>query len=130
MLTDAGGSWTLVVRPTITTTYKGVWNGSTSASVTVGVRPAVSIRALGRGRLATHVAATHSFAGRTVQLQRHLLNGGWRTIARARLGAGSSARFRTHLRPGRSTLRFALSVNQAGAGYLAGFSRAIAIRRR
>jgi Fibronectin type III domain len=130
VLTDAGGSWTLVVRPLITTTYKGVWNGSTSTSITVGVRPALSIRALPRGRFATHVAGVHSFAGRTVQLQRHLLNGGWLTISRARLGASSSAVFRPRLRRGRSTLRVAISVNQAGAGYLAGFSRAIAVRRR
>jgi hypothetical protein len=130
VLTDAGGSWTLVVRPSITTVYKGIWNGSTSTTVTIGVRPAVSIRALSKGRIATHVGGARSFAGRTVQLQRHLLTGKWLTIARTPLGAGSSAVFRTHLRRGRSTLRIAFSVNQAGAGYLAGFSREITIRRR
>jgi hypothetical protein len=130
VLTDAGGAWTLVVRPSITTTYKGVWNGSTSTPITVGVRPALTIRALGRGRFATHVTGLRSFAGRTVQLQRHLLSGRWLTISRARLDATSSAVFRPRLRRGRSTLRVAISVNQSGAGYLAGFSRAIAVRRR
>src|SRR5262249_25722905 len=129
VLTDAGGAWTLVVRPLVTTTYKGVWNGSASATITVGVRPAVSLRVLGRGRFATHVAGARSFAGRTVQLQRHELNGRWVTVARARLGTGSSAVFRHRFRRGRGTLRVAFSVNQAGAGYPAGFSREISIRR-
>ena len=94
VLSDAGGSWSLTVRPLIATTYKGVWNGSTSATVTVGVRPAVSIRTLSRLRFATHVSGAHSFAHRTVQLQRRLSGGGWRTIARRRLDSGSSTVFR------------------------------------
>jgi len=84
VLTDAGGSWSLTVRPKIGTTYKGVWNGSTSSTVSVAVRPAVTLRPLPRLRFATRVLAAHSFAGRTVQLQRHLLDGRWKTIARAR----------------------------------------------
>jgi hypothetical protein len=129
VLTDAGGAWTLRVRPRILTTYKSVWSGNTSATVTVNVRPAVSLRALGRGRLATHVTGTRSFAGRLVQLQRHRLDGIWVTIARARLNRGSNAVLQPRLRRGRSSLRIAFSVNQAGPGYLAGFSRSITIRR-
>jgi Fibronectin type III domain len=130
VLTDAAGAWRLVVRPTIATAYKGVWNGVTSSTVTVGVRPAVSVRVLARLRFATHVAAARSFAGRAVQLQRRLLDGRWRTIARRRLDRRSTAVFRPSLPHGRSTLRVAISVNQAGAGYLAGFSRIVVVRRR
>jgi hypothetical protein len=129
VLTDAGGSWSLTVRPTIGTTYKGVWNGSTSSTVTVAVRPAVTLRPLPRLRFATRVLAAHSFAGRTVQLQRHLLDGRWKTIARARLNSRSAAVFHPKLKRGRSTLRVAISVNQAGGGYLAGFSPWISARR-
>ena len=129
VLTDAGGTWRLVVRPPVGTTYKGIWNGSTSSVVTVAVRPAVTLRALPRLRFKTHVAGAHSFAGRTVQLQRHLLSGRWLTIARARLNSNSSAVFSPKLKHGRSTLRVAISVNQAGGGYLAGFSTWITIRR-
>jgi Fibronectin type III domain len=129
VLTDAGGSWRLVVRPPVGTTYKGVWNGSTSSVVTVSVRPGVTLRALSRLRFATHVVGARSFAGRTVQLQRHLLSGRWLTIARARLNSNSSAVFKPKLKRGRSTLRVAISVNQAGGGYLAGFSAWITIRR-
>ena len=40
------------------------------------------------------------------------------TLRRARLGVRSRTEFRATLRKGRSTLRIAFSVNQAGAGYL------------
>ena len=129
VLTDAAGNWSLAVRPVIATTYESSWNGSTSTTVTVGVRPAVTIRALARHRIATHVAGARSFSGRIVQLQRRRADGSWRTIGRRRLGTGSSAVFTPSLRRGRSTLRIAFSVNQAGGGYLGGFSRAITVRR-
>jgi hypothetical protein len=130
VLTGPAGTWSLVVRPTIRTTYKTIYNGFTSATVTVGVRPAVSLRVLARLRFTTHVVAARSFAGRVVQLQRRLLDGRWRTIARARLGRRSSATFHARLPKGHSTLRAAISVNQAGAGYLAGFSSWRSVTRR
>jgi phosphodiesterase/alkaline phosphatase D-like protein len=129
VLTDSGGAWSLRVRPRIATTYKAVWSGNTSPTVTIGVHPAISLRALGKLRFATHVTGAHSFAGRVVQLQRRRLNGSWLTIARARLNKSSNAVFRPKLGRGRTTLRIAFSVNQAGGGYLAGFSRAITVRR-
>ena len=95
----------------------------------VGVRPAVSLRRIRGARLSTHVGAGKSFAGRFVQLQR-LTGGRWVTIRRARLNTASSATFRAGALPhGTSTIRIAMSVNQAGAGYLAGFSRSIHVRR-
>jgi len=130
VLTDSGGVWTLRVRPRIATTYKAVWSGNTSPTVTIGVHPAVSLRALGKLRFATHVTGVRSFRGRIVQLQRRRVNGSWVTIARVRLNASSNAVFHPRLSRGRSTLRVAFSVNQAGGGYLAGFSRAITVRRR
>jgi hypothetical protein len=129
VLTDAGGAWTLRVRPRIATTYKAIWTGNTSPTVTIGVHPAVSLRALGRLRFATHVTGVRSFAGRVVQLQRRRLDGSWATIARVRLNTGSNAVFHPRLGRGRWTLRVAFSINQAGGGYLSGFSRAITIRR-
>jgi hypothetical protein len=130
VLTDAGGTWRLLVRPTIGTTYKAVWNGATSSTVTVAVRPSVTLRTLPGKRFATHVLAGRSFAGRIVQLQRHLLTGRWLTIARVPLNGRSSATFHPRLKRGRWTLRVAISVNQAGGGYLAGFSPWVTVRRR
>jgi hypothetical protein len=129
VLTDATGAWSLTVHPVIATAYKGIWNGQQSTTVTVGVRPAVSIRAVSRHQIATHVTGARSFRGRVVQLQRRLSNGTWKTIGRKRLNSGSSTVFAPSLRRGRSTLRIAFSVNQAGGGYLGGFSRAITVRR-
>ena len=129
VLTDSAGRWSLVVHPPIGTAYKSIWNDSTSNVATVAVRPGVTIRALPRHRISTHVTGARPFAGRTVQLQRHLPSGRWVTIARARLNARSTAIFRPALRRGRTTLRIAISVNQAGSGYLAGFSTWVTLRR-
>jgi len=129
VLTGSGGSWSYLAKPTIQTTYVATWSGTSSPPITIGVRPAVSLRVTTGARLATRVRAATSFAGRFVQLQR-LAGGRWHTVKRARLTAESVAIFRGVALPrGRSTVRIAMSVNQAGPGYLAGFSRHIAFRR-
>jgi hypothetical protein len=129
LLTENGGSWSVTVKPSIGTTYKAICDGGISPTRTIAVRPAISLRTLPSQRLATRVAGAHSFAGRTVQLQR-LSRGRWLTIARARLNTSSAAVFAPKLPPGVSTLRIAMSVNQAGVGYLAGFSPTLRYRKR
>jgi hypothetical protein len=128
--TGAGGTWTYAARPTIRTSYQASANGTTSAAVTVAVRPAVSVSVVRGARFSTHVSGRSSFAGRVVQLQRRS-GSRWVTVRRARLNARSSATFGAGALPrGRSTIRVAMSVNQAGAGYLAGFSRTLDHTRR
>jgi hypothetical protein len=127
VLTGVGGTWSLSVKPAIRTTYKAIY-GSGSAITTVSVRPAVSL-SVSHGRFTTHVAAARSLRGRLVQLQRHLLSGRWVTISRNRLNSRSTAVFKPKLPRGRSLLRVAISVNQAGSGYLAGYSAWLAVRR-
>jgi hypothetical protein len=129
VLTGDGGAWSYLARPGIQTTYKAGWSGGFSATTVVGVRPAVSFRRLATGRFSTRVAAGHSFAGRYVQLQRRTASGGWRTLKRVRLNRRSAATFGLQLPRGRSVLRIAMSVNQAGAGYLGNVSRTIVFRR-
>jgi hypothetical protein len=64
-----------------------------------------------------------------VQLQRW--NGRrWVTLRHVRLGVRSRAEFRATLPKGRSTLRGAFSINQAGPGYLGATSRTINVTRR
>jgi hypothetical protein len=46
-----------------------------------------------------------------------------------RLGLRSRVEFRATLPTGRSTVRAAFSVNQAGAGYLGGTSRSLTVRQ-
>jgi hypothetical protein len=129
VVSGAGGAWSYRARPGVQTTYQASANGGTSTTVIVGVAPAVSLRPLPKGRLETRLSAGHSLVARTVQLQRRSY-GHWVTIGRARLNSSSAATFSVESLPrGTSTLRIALSVNQAGAGLLAGFSRTLRYHR-
>ena len=126
--TDAAGNWTYTAHPTIRTVFDSMWGKNASTQITVGVRPLVSIRALSGNRFSTKVLAARSFAGKFVQLQRRS-GGQWVTLKRVRLGSTSAATLKASLPMGNSTLRFAFSVNQAGAGYLAGFSGTLVYHR-
>jgi len=134
VVTAADGTWRYLAKPRIRTSYMAGWNGGVSSATAVGVRPAISLRRTAAGLLSTRVVGTRSFAGRVVQLQRRTAAGRWVTIKRLRLNSRSAAIFRpaifrAALPRGASTLRVAMSVNQAGAGYLGGFSRTIVFRR-
>ena len=129
VLTGGGGGWTYLAKPTIRTAYEASAEGGTSASVVVGVHPSVTLHLISKARFSTRVVARNSFAGHFVQLQR-LSGTRWVTIKRARLNASSLAMFRVSLLPrGSSTIRIAMSVNQAGPGYLVGFSRTLVYHR-
>jgi hypothetical protein len=127
--TAADGSWRYLARPTILTSYAAIWNRGQSAAAVVAVRPAVAFRRTATGLFSTRVGGARSFAGRLVQLQRRTAAGRWVTVERVRLNARSARLFRATLPRGTSRLRIAMSVNQAGPGYLAGFSRTITVRR-
>jgi hypothetical protein len=129
VLTDATGMWSYMARPQIATSYEASWNGGTSTALTVAVHPRITLTRLASGRLVVRVIGGRTFAHRLVQLQRHR-GASWSTIKRVRLGARSRAEFKVTLPKGHSRLRIALSVNQAGAGFLGGFSRTITVTRR
>jgi plastocyanin len=131
VLTTAGGAWNLVLSPSpkILTQYQAKWNGRTSITVGVQVRPRIRLSQR-NGRFTTIVQSGASHAGRSVLAQRLSRFGQWVTLKRVRLGGRSSAVFRLKLPKGKSHIRVAMSVNQAGAGYLAGYSPTITVRRR
>ncbi len=130
VLTGAGGAWSFLVRPKLQTSYKASASDGTSSISTIGVRPAVSLRVITGGRFSTHVVAGSSFAGKQVQLQRLLPGNRWKTLAKAKLSSKSSAVFSTTALPkGTSLIRVAMSVNQAGRGYLGAFSRTATFHR-
>jgi plastocyanin len=131
VLTTTAGAWNLVLSPSprIFTQYQARWNGRTSVTVGVQVRPRIRLTHR-NGRFFTAVQAATSHAGRAVQAQRLSRFGQWVTLKKVRLGGRSSAVFRMRLPHGRSRIRIAMSVNQAGGGYLAGFSPTITVRRR
>jgi plastocyanin len=125
LTTGNGGTYSYMVHPVVQTSYHVMWGAKTSPSLTIGVHPLVGFAVSGNGRFFTKVTAAHSFAGKIVQLQRHTALGQWVTISRAQLGLRSGAYFHPRLPHGTSMLRFAFSINQAGAGYLGGTSRTV-----
>jgi phosphodiesterase/alkaline phosphatase D-like protein len=134
VLTAADGTWRYLAKPRIRTSYMASWNRGMSGATVVGVQPAISLRRTAAGLLSTRVTGARSFRGRFVQLQRRTAAGRWVTIKRVRLNGRSAAllrpvTFRAALPRGASTLRIAMSVNQAGDGYLGGFSRTLVFRR-
>jgi len=121
--------WRYLAKPRIRTSYAAQWAGGLSAASVVAVRPAISLGRTATGVISTRFLGARAFAARGVQLQRRSAPGRWITIRRVRLNRRSAALFRVTLPRGRSDLRIAMSVNQAGAGYLGGFSRTIVVRR-
>ena len=129
--TAAGGVWQLVLSPStkIFTNYQARWNGRTSVTIGVSVRPRIRL-SYRNGKFYTAVFASTSHAGKSVIAQRLSRFGQWVTIKKVRLGGRSTAAFKATLPKGKSRVRIAMSVNQAGAGYLAGYSPTITVRRR
>ncbi|HEX6491644.1 MAG TPA: cupredoxin domain-containing protein [Gaiellaceae bacterium] len=131
VLTTTGGVWNMLVSPapSILTHYEATWSGLTSVVVGVEVRPRIRL-SYQNGVFRTSVQAGVSHAGATVLVQRLSQFEQWVTIKKVKLGGNSRAAFRLRLPKGRSRIRIAMSVNQAGPGYLAGFSPTITVRRR
>jgi plastocyanin len=127
VITGADGTFSFNTQPKILTTYQVLWKTARSLPVSTAVAPSISF-----GRLngfVTRVYAGRSMARKQVQLQRLSRFGQWVTIKRVTLDLNSRARFTASLPLGVSRLRIAMSVNQAGAGYLAAFSKEISWRR-
>ena len=123
VITGVDGTFSFNVTPKLLTTYRATWKTASSLPVQTAVAPSISF-----GRLngfVTRVYAGRSMARKTVQLQRFTNFGQWVTIKRLTLDLNSRARFQAALPLGANRLRIAMSVNQAGAGYLAGFSHEI-----
>jgi plastocyanin len=117
VLTGVGGTYSFIVAPQILTTYQATWKGAFATPATVQVRPKLT---LGRnGAWILHAYAGRSMARKVVQLQRlNLLTGQWVTLRRVQLNLRSAARVTLTLPKGLNRLRLAMSVNEAGAGYL------------
>lgn len=83
--TTTGGAWSLQVQPQINTTYQAQYEGATSTSVNVSVRPRITLEKVGRARYLAVVVAARSMAGKTVNLTRRTPNAGWVTIGQQQL---------------------------------------------
>jgi len=134
--TDASGSYSFTVKPTVQTVYTVTWHGTndaTSAPVTVAVKPLVG---LGKVRHRAHTTlftyrakATSdiSYSGHYVYFQRYApAIGDWISLKRVYLGSTGAATFNvrmTTLR--RNQVRVVLPDSQAGNGYLGNVSRTL-----
>jgi plastocyanin len=129
--TVAGGAWQLILSPApkILTQYQARWNGKVSINVGVQVRPRIRLSHR-NGKFTTIVQSATSHARHFVLAQRLSRFGQWVTLKKVRLNGNSAAVFRLTLPKGKSRIRVAMSVNQAGPGYLDGYSPTIAVRRR
>lgn len=102
--TDAQGNYSFVRSPTVNTLYQVRRGGVESETVTVAVKPRVSLRfgdrtpAAGkRVRLSGKVCPEHD--GGTLEIQRRKARGQWRTVARVTMAdAGTCSSYRRRLR--------------------------------
>ena len=123
------GSFTYTVKPTILTTYTATWNGSTSQSLAIQVRPRVTLAHLTAKRLYVKVRASVPHAGHYVFIQRRT-SAGWLTVQRLKLGPNSGRYFTApHLR-GNRWYRAYLSLGQAGPGYVDATSNSVRVHYR
>ena len=128
--TTGGGHWTEVVKPTIQTSYQATWKSATSSTVTVKVRPLITLTLdkLATGTFSTKATAARSFAGKFVLVQR-LSSTGVATLKKVTLDASSSATFRVRLHHGRNRLRAVMPTSQTTPGYITGMSKALTVNR-
>src|SRR5207245_5713569 len=96
--TTAGGQLTDVLKPTVETSYEARWKSATSSTVTVKVRPLITLTLvnLSTGTFSTKVTAARLFAGKFVLVQR-LSSSGVATQKKVILDTNSSATFRVRL---------------------------------
>jgi plastocyanin len=127
VLTGTGGVWSYATKPEALTLYKVRWGNRESPVATIGVAPSISLRRIGPW-FVVKVVAARTFARRAVTVQRLNSFGQWVSLRKVVLNSSGAQRFKVKLPKGLNRLRIAMSVNQAGAGYLGAFSKTIQYR--
>jgi hypothetical protein len=124
--TGSDGRWSVRTRPTIMTTYLAHWGSVTvSSRRTVGAKPEITVNELSGSQVFVSVFPARSFAGRMVELQTWSPQRGWHSVVKGRLGGESTAIFKVPFPV--IQIRIAMSVNQAGAGYLGATSHSFVL---
>jgi plastocyanin len=124
--TTSGGNWSLQVQPRIRTIYQARYEGVSSPSVAVNVRPRIMLQKVGRDRFLVVVLAAHSMAGKTVDVARWT-NGGWTTLTQvqlqsiARTSTIAVNSFSSYVKLG-TKLRIFMPSSQTGPDYIDGHS--------
>ena len=128
--TTTGGYWDYVAKPTVLTSYYVRWvekkvNSSTDM---VQVRPRLTI-AHNRttGNFTVRAYGVEPNATRYVYLQRLTTLGQWLNTKKVVIGADNAAVFKATLTKGAFRYRMFMTVNQAGSGFLGGWSGTLLI---
>ena len=117
------------MKPTLLTTYEAHWKTAVSQKVSLQMRPNILLT-VGKRYWFIKVKTNHSLKGRKVYLQRFSRFQQWVKFKRVILNQSSGRLIAApRLTHGRHTLRVFMSFNQAGAGYLDGYSRTVVVRR-
>jgi len=124
--TTTNGAFDYIVKPTVLTNYQVRWKSATSQPVTLQVRPKITLQPGRRGWFLTRVTAAKSFAGRSIYVQRRTQFGQWISVQKYTLGSLSGKLFKKPKTKG--YYRIFMTINQAGVGYLEGWSGTQRIR--
>ena len=127
VVTDERGAWSFAFEPTMRSSIEARSGELTSPTLTVRVRPRLTLKRRGESLLARAVAA-RAFRGRHVWFQRGSSRGVWRSLTRVVLD-DPPRRFRARLPRGVSRVRVSLPRAQAGPGYEPAVSRSLLLRR-
>jgi plastocyanin len=130
LMTGTGGSFTYTTSSAVLTAYSAKWKTTTSQTVTVQVRPKLTLSRSGSTHLFAKVTAPRSYAGRFVYLQRRSSFGQWVTVDKLKLGPNSGRIFKAPHRKGTFIYRVYMTTNQAGTGYLESSSNSVKVRFR
>jgi len=130
LVTGTSGAFTFTTTPTVLTTYTAKWKAASSQTVTVQVRPKLTLTRTTSTRLFAKLGGGHSFAGRSIYLQRRSSFGQWVTVQKYKLGPNSGRIFTAPHKKGTFTYRVYMTTNQAGTGYLETWSNSVRVRYR
>jgi hypothetical protein len=121
----ARGDFALLVTPSIGTAFEARLDSLTTITATVRVQPRIELSRSPSGRFLARAFAVRSLGGARVHLQVRRANSRWRSVRS--LGLDPSGTVRFWYRDGGRQLRIAMSAQQAGPGYVAGFSPALSL---
>ena len=132
--TTTGGVFSFTHKPINSTVYRADWKSSTSSTVTVSVRPRVTLAKIAPRKFRVRVFAASSFAGKVGVVQRFArVRGVWvrvRYVTLRRMGTGtaptvvSGATFRARV-AARTKVRIVLTKAQVGACYVGSRSNVV-----
>jgi plastocyanin len=125
--TTDGGNWTLRVQPRVRTDYQAQYQNAQSGTITIAVRPRITLQKVGLNRFLIVVLANRSLAGKMVDLTQWQRGTGWTPIQQVQLNSivrtdTIAVRTVTSFVPPGTKLRVFMPESQVSPDYLEGHS--------